>query len=161
MNKKFKILSLTDRKKDPADWITKLEKIRTQLDKMGHVISDKDFVIHILANLPEGYKRMVESLETDLDNEDDPLTLDRMLVELDVKYEKICKKNNYDPENKDEKRGKKETTTMVWHSQQIDMAYLKADATYAKIGGTKAISSIQKQWKHSERTNYAKYVYYK
>ena len=41
---------------------------------MGHVISVKDFMIHILANLPEEYKSKVESLENDLDNEDSPLT---------------------------------------------------------------------------------------
>ena len=74
---------------------------------MGHVISVKDFMIHILANLPEEYKSKVESLEKDLDNNDDPLTLDCMLVELDAKYMKIYKKNNYDPENKEEKKGRK------------------------------------------------------
>ena len=41
---------------------------------MGHAISDKDFMIHILANLPEEYESKVESLENKLDNEDDPLT---------------------------------------------------------------------------------------
>ena len=97
-------------------------------------------MIHILANLPEEYKSKIESLKNDLDNEDDPLTLDFMSVELDAKYEKICKKNNYDPENEDEKREEKETTIKVWHSQQVEMVYSKADATYAKIGGTKAIS---------------------
>ena len=34
-------------------------------------------MIPILANLPEEFKSKVESLENDLDNEDDPLTLDR------------------------------------------------------------------------------------
>ena len=74
---------------------------------MGHVISDKDFMIHILANLPEVYESKVESLGNDLDNEDTPLTLDHMLVELDAKYKKICKKNNYDIGNEDEKREEK------------------------------------------------------
>ena len=30
-----------------------------------------------------------------------------MLAELDTKYEKISKKNNYDPQNEDEKKGKR------------------------------------------------------
>ena len=107
LNKKFTNSSWTNWKKDLADWITELEKIRTQLDIMGYVILDKDFMIHILANLPDEYKNKVESLENDLDNEDGPLTLDRRLVELDAKNKKICKKNNYDPENKDEKREEK------------------------------------------------------
>ena len=74
---------------------------------MGHVISDKDFMIHILANLPEEYKSKVKSLEKDLDDKDAALTLDCMLVELDAKYKKICKKNNFDPENEDKKKRKK------------------------------------------------------
>ena len=36
-----------------------------------------------------------------------PLTLDRMIEELNLKYEKICKKNEYDPESgKQNKKGK-------------------------------------------------------
>ena len=104
LRKKFTNSSLTGWKKDPVDWIMVLEKIRTQLDGMGYVISDKDFMIHTLANLPEEYKSKVKSLESDLDNKDGPLTLDHMLVELDAKYKKICKKNNYDPENEDKGR---------------------------------------------------------
>ena len=52
---------------------------------MGHVISDKYF----MANLPEEYKSKIKSLENDLDNEDDTLTLHYMLVELDTKYKKM------------------------------------------------------------------------
>ena len=52
LKKKVVNSSLTDWKKDPSDWIMELEKIHTQLDGMRHVISDKDFMIHILANLP-------------------------------------------------------------------------------------------------------------
>ena len=107
LKKQFTNSSLTDWKKDPADWIMELEKIRTQLSGMKHVISDEDFMIHILANLPDEYESKVESLENDLDNEDDPLTLDRMSIELDAKYEKICKKNDYDPENEKDKKKKK------------------------------------------------------
>ena len=74
---------------------------------MGHVISDEDFMIHVLGNLPEEYKSKVETLENNLDNEDDRLTLDQMCIESDTKYEKICKKNNYDPENEDEKKSRR------------------------------------------------------
>ena len=81
-------------------------------------------MIHILANLPEAYKSKVESLENDLENEDDPLTLDRMLVELDAKCEKMCKKNNYDPENKDEKKGRKRNNNNGTALAASEMAYL-------------------------------------
>ena len=42
--KKFTNSSLTDWKKDPADWITELEKIRMQLERMGLVISDNNIM---------------------------------------------------------------------------------------------------------------------
>ena len=80
---------------------------------MGHTISAEDFMIHILNNLPMEDESKVESLEQDLDNADYPLTLDRMIDELDLKYEKICKKNKYDPEsgekNKNEKNNENRT----------------------------------------------------
>ena len=38
---------------------------------------------------------------------DDPLTLDRMCIELDTKYEKIYKKKDYDPEYEDKKKSKR------------------------------------------------------
>ena len=68
LKKKFTNSSLTNWKKDPADWIMELERIRTQLGGMGHAISDEDFMIHIVANLPEEYNSKVESLENDLDS---------------------------------------------------------------------------------------------
>ena len=87
LKKKFTSSSLTKWEKDLADWILELEKLRTKLEGMGHVTSDKDFMILILANLLEEYKSKVGSLENDLDNKDNPLTLDCMLVELDAKSE--------------------------------------------------------------------------
>ena len=38
------------------------------------------------------------------------------------------------------KKKKTETTIMVQHSQQVEMAYLKEDALYVEIRGTKVIS---------------------
>ena len=44
------------------------------------------------------------------------------------------------------KKEKEETSIMVWHSQQVEMGYLKEDAMYTKIGGTKVTRA------HSETT---------
>ena len=104
LRRQFTNSSLTDWKKDPDDWITELDILQTQLEEMGHTISDKDFMIHILNT---EYKNKVESLKKDLDNVDYPLTLDRMIDELNFEYEKICKKNKYDPESGEQnKKGK-------------------------------------------------------
>ena len=53
LKKKFKNSSLTNWNRDPTDWIMEFDKIRTQLGEMGHVISDEDFIICILANFVE------------------------------------------------------------------------------------------------------------
>ena len=97
LKRQFTNSSLMDWKQDPDDWITELDILQTLLEEMGHTISDKDFMINILNNLPTEYKNKVESLKKDLDNMDYPLTLDQMIDELDLKYEKIHKKNKYDP----------------------------------------------------------------
>ena len=60
LKKKFTKSSLTNWKKDLTDWMMELDKMRTQLEGMGHVISDKDFIIHTLANLPEKNKSKVK-----------------------------------------------------------------------------------------------------
>ena len=54
---KFANLNLINQKNYPLNWITELDKIRTQLDVMGHVISG-------------------QVARKDLDNKDDFLTLD-------------------------------------------------------------------------------------
>ena len=107
LKEKFTNSKLKDWKKSPDDWITKLEIIVSQLDQMGYKITNNDFMIHVLGNLPEEYKSKVETLERDLDNMHDPLTIERMSNKLNLKYKKICKKNKYDP-NRDENEKKKE-----------------------------------------------------
>ena len=87
LKRKFTNSSLTDWKQDPDDWITELDILRTQLEEMGHMISDKDFMIHILNNLPTEYESKVESLKKDFDNVDYPLTLDQMIDEMIFNYE--------------------------------------------------------------------------
>ena len=108
LKEKFTNSKLTDWKKSPDDWITKLEIIISQLDQMGYKITDEDFMIHVLGNLPEEYESKVESLEKDLDHTNDPLTIERITNKLNIKYKKICKKNDYDPDE-DEKVRKRES----------------------------------------------------
>ena len=75
-----------------------------------------------------------------MDNKDDPLTLDCMSVKLYAKYNRIYKKNSYDPEN-EEKIGKGKVITMAQHSRQMEMAYLEAGSLYVEIGGTKVTNA--------------------
>ena len=89
LKEKFTNSKLTDWTKSPDDWITKLEIIASQLDQMGYKMTNKDFMILVLGNLPEEYKSKVETLEKDLDHTNDPITIERMTNKLNIKYKKI------------------------------------------------------------------------
>jgi len=97
---------------------------------MGYKITDKNFMIHVLGNLLEEYESKVEPLEKDLDNTHDPLTIERMTNELNLKYKKICKKNNYDP---DEDEIEKREKIKAPHSLLQVTQDLKGDDTHAAI----------------------------
>ena len=84
-----------------------IEIIVSQLDQMGYKITDKDLMMHVVEKLPEEYESKVETLEKDLDHQHDPLTIERITTDLNMKYKKICKKNDYDPEEDKKERRKK------------------------------------------------------
>ena len=48
---------------DPDEWLTELEDMRGQLLEMDTEIINKDFVIHVLGNLPDKYKIDVSKME--------------------------------------------------------------------------------------------------
>ena len=52
LRREFNSSKLKNWKKDPDSWISKLEIMRKRLKKMGNEMSDEDFMIHILNNLP-------------------------------------------------------------------------------------------------------------
>ena len=57
---------LTDWTKDPDEWLDELERIRTDLELMKSNISNKDFKIHVLNNLPKEYESIIEKLIPDI-----------------------------------------------------------------------------------------------
>ena len=107
LKEKFTNSKLTDWMISPDDWKMELEIITRQLDQMGHKITNKDFLMHVLGNLPEEYESKIETLEKDLDHQYNPLTVEKMTNKLNMKYKTISKKNDYDPD-KDERERKKE-----------------------------------------------------
>ena len=50
-------------KKNPDNWILKLEILRGRLSSCNQVIDETGLIIHILNNLPSKYNNMVENLE--------------------------------------------------------------------------------------------------
>ena len=53
LRKKFAKSDLDDIKRDPEDWITKLELSRCDLRKLGVIIDDVEMMTHILSKLTE------------------------------------------------------------------------------------------------------------
>jgi hypothetical protein len=64
LKKKFNLCALKRTDKDPDEWIMQLLLLRQR----RHQITDLDMVIHILNNLPREYESVIESLETDIDD---------------------------------------------------------------------------------------------
>lgn len=76
-------------KSDPDAWITELEDMRLRLEDMGSTISDDQFYIHILNNLSSDYELQVALLERKIGNQVDPLTMEVLRSELNLRFERL------------------------------------------------------------------------
>ena len=63
LKQEFAQSSLDKTKKYPDEWITVLKCLQQRLKTMRHIISDEDLIMHILNNLPDEYKSLVEQME--------------------------------------------------------------------------------------------------
>jgi gag-polypeptide of LTR copia-type len=90
----FENSELKSVKKDPEDWIAGLESLRIKMDNAGLEITDFDFIIHIIHNLPKEYESIADQLESDLDNSNLEVTIDSIKARLRAKYNKIKNKKN-------------------------------------------------------------------
>ena len=63
---------------------------------MGHIISDKDLMTHVLNKLPEEYESKIEQLQKDMEYMVKPLMVLKMKEEkIRNKHRKICKHKGY------------------------------------------------------------------
>ena len=67
--------------------ITELELLRGDLRKFNVQIDDSETMTHVLLKLPEEYQTIVEILEKKIDDEENPLTIERIRDKLLVKYD--------------------------------------------------------------------------
>jgi hypothetical protein len=81
--------SVLKKKDDPDAWITQLEEMRMQLEEMGSVMSDDQFMVHVLNNLTADYELQVALLERRIGSTSNPLTVDELRVELNLKFERL------------------------------------------------------------------------
>ncbi len=76
---------------NPDEWITELEGIRMRLKDMNSDISDEDFMIHVLNNLPSEYEVQVSKLEDRLGSATNALMIEDLQNELNLKYARMKK----------------------------------------------------------------------
>ena len=85
---------LESMKKEPNEWILYLEGLQICMNKFGLKgnITDKDFMTHVLNNLPKEYN-LILGLEIHLSLIGvDVLTIDVICKKIDHQYKKIKKK---------------------------------------------------------------------
>ena len=98
MKKKFANSNLASCDEDPDEWIMELENLRTQIDavSISGRMRDVDFIIHVLANLPQEYESTVENLEEKLENTENPLDLETVRTKPNSRFARITKQNEED-----------------------------------------------------------------
>ena len=87
-------MELDDLKKDPEDFITDLDELRTRMadDPFNEVITDKSFMLDVLNSLPIEYELIVEWMEQNLGA--GILTVEDMKEQVCSKYRRLTKKMN-------------------------------------------------------------------
>jgi len=91
LKKLFENSELEDWQNSPEDWICKLEGYRLEMEEIDSTstMSDRDFMVHILNNLPLQYDVILDGLEAQLENK--KLTLENLREKLVNRYLRIRK----------------------------------------------------------------------
>ena len=102
LKKEFTNSRLTNKKDDPDVWITNLEDLRVKMELQGSSMSDIDFMIHILNNLPKEYEVSQAKLEDRINDESNPLTIEEIRTELNLKFTRMSPKTRADADEEDD-----------------------------------------------------------
>ena len=89
LKSKFQQSKLWDATQDPNIWISDLELLWAQLKEVKSDISDEDFMIHVLNGLPLEYEVQVSKLEERFGSTSNPLTIQDMRNELNLKFARL------------------------------------------------------------------------
>ena len=76
----------------PDEWINQLENLRSKLQKFNSKMSDLDFMLHIVSNLPSCYDTIVDMCQKDL--RQDTLTIKSLSHDLMSKFNRINKEED-------------------------------------------------------------------
>jgi gag-polypeptide of LTR copia-type len=76
-------------KDDPDEWLTSLEDMREQLINTGSTMTEDELLEHVFANLPKDYEVVANPLEKRLGSSSDPVTIEEIRHDLNLKYQKM------------------------------------------------------------------------
>ena len=97
---KFEIYNVT---RDPKYWITYLEQLKRDLQKLNLHIYNREVIIYILYSLLEAYENIVNNIGEELDDNVNPKTIKIIRDEFLEKYNQIKIQYNIKNSRNDEK----------------------------------------------------------
>ena len=104
LKKTFANSTLADATEDPDNWITELECMRTEMNKVTisgkSDMTDVDVIIHVLSNLPEDYEVQVNELEEKLQDTSVTISIEDIRSKLNSRYARIQKNEETREEEK-------------------------------------------------------------
>jgi hypothetical protein len=98
LEKQFRQCSLK-KGQDPDIWITELVDYRMRLEELGSSISDNQFILHILNNMTDDYDLQVTIMEKRVTDKSNPLTINEIRDNLNLRFEILNEKQNEEREN--------------------------------------------------------------
>jgi hypothetical protein len=84
---------------DPDIWITELEDYQMRLEELRSSISDNQFILQILNNMTEDYDLQLAMMEKRVTDKSNPLTIDKIRDDLNLRFERLNEKQNEGSEN--------------------------------------------------------------
>jgi len=102
LKKDFTNSRLDSAEEDPDEWLTNLESLRNEMDavNISGKMGDLDFIIHVLANLPEEYEVVVQGLEDRLEDPSTAPTVEQIRTKLNARYKRLIGQTEKSEEEK-------------------------------------------------------------
>ena len=78
LNKQFDNVGCKSAADDPEVWIKEIEDNHNQVDEFGLTLQDKDFMLHVMGNLPREFDTVLADLENRLMAE----CIEKLIIDL-------------------------------------------------------------------------------
>jgi hypothetical protein len=86
---------------DPEIWLTEFEDYQMKLEELGSSITDNQFMIHILNNMTLDYDLQLALMEKHINDKLNPLTVDEIRDDLNLRFERLNMKSNDESGNEE------------------------------------------------------------